>query len=549
MIDAPLRPSTGGNLPTPSKEPTIQVSGGEENQPINIGDSNRHLPNKRSSSDTPSVDKTMPLIDSRPDKRVRSLDQQEVGSDCDTEVSTSTVSARREWLKEFGKQHENKFPKKSTTQPTNTVHSVSKFNVPTSAMRTPPKAPRESTRPITTESAASTLVNRMMISEPSKRGFAQPASKPKLRHEEVQATNDGYASVARLSEWLANDPTSTKKKKHVRRGKNVITKSRTFEKDAENVILIETKMPRGAVQDRKKWIQGALRDERAFQKDRVQRYTMSEAGAGDLSSRINVADKKDWLKKAFKTAVEDAPKENDEESRSEIITNDAASSLSVSDKKDWLTRAFQKGIEGPPSKKVVYNKAMTDVLHNRGGGDDAAARAKRRFLERSQRTPTKSTPKPSQHSALSSRVLSASRPESKHDTSVRAFNNEERTGPPSAGPVVEPVQSDDGSVVEPTDERPSFEEDQTPVDFRIARQALIQRGKQNGHAMQVVNKVYMKKTKYENIEREHRRRSGPQGLLKPSWEEADPGSGRASTAYDKKYVSDIAPKKSFEELP
>jgi hypothetical protein len=39
-------------------------------------------------------------------------------------------------------------------------------------------------------------------------------------------------------------------------------------------------------------------------------------------------------------------------------------------------------------------------------------------------------------------------------------------------------------------------------------------------------------------------------LLKSSWDQTDPTTtGRPSNAYDKKYVQDIAPKKSFEELP
>jgi hypothetical protein len=371
-----------------------------------------------------------------------------------------------------------------------------------------------------------------------------------MRPDEVQATNEGYASVAKLSEWLANDPTSTKKKKHVRRGKNIISKSRTFEKDMENVIVIETNMPRGAVKDRTKMIQCAFKDEAKIKKlsnfgslgtkNVVPRYAMSEIGAGDFSSRISVAEKKDWLKKAFKTAVEETPKVETEEARSEIIFNDAASSLSVSDKKDWLKNAFKKSSCDSPATKLGHSKAMTDIMHDRGG-DDAASRAKRRFLERARRTPTKAPPQ-AEHAIESecNNRSSCIESESKQDEQVCQTSNEERTGPPTTGSTVEPGSECNHSV----------EKDQTPVDFKAARQALIQRGKQNGHPMQVVNKVYMKKTRFEKLEMEQqRRRSGPQGLLKPSWEEADPTTGLPSNSYDKKFVPNIAPKKSFEELP
>jgi hypothetical protein len=548
MIDSPsLRPSLGGNLATPSKEPTIQVSGGEENQPINRGDQNRRLSSKRSLADVPTISKNNSLLESRPDKRIRPMDLPEVGSDCDTEVSStvsSTVTARQEWLKDFGKQHNNTFPQKAPTTRSNTTFSAFRPSAPTaSVLRTPPpKSSRDTMLSSThTESAASTLVNRMMMSEPPKRRFAPGPSKPRVHTAQVQATNDGYASVAKLSQWLENDPTSTKKKKHVRRGKNVITKSRQFEKDLEDVIIIETNLPRGNIKHQQKLIQGALRDEgrrpiygSPGPKNMLPRYAMSEAGVGTLASHISVSKKKDWLKKAFKTAVEEVPKTEDE-SRSEIVTNDAASSLSVSDKKDWLKHAFKKN-----SSSAGQNKAMTDVMHNRGG-EDVASNAKRRFLERSRRTPTKSTPQPKQAPERSN-IRSPTRPH-KEDPLVRDLAKEERTGPPDAVSVVEAAATSDETL--------KIEQDQTPVDFRAARQAVLQRGKQNGHKMQVVNKVYMKTKKFENFEKQHRQSSDPHGLLKSSWEEADPTTGAptGSTSYDKKYLPDIAPKKSFEELP
>jgi hypothetical protein len=101
------------------------------------------------------------------------------------------------------------------------------------------------------------------------------------------------------------------------------------------------------------------------------------------------------------------------------------------------------------------------------------------------------------------------------------------------------------------DSKVSFvDEDTAPVDFRAAREALVQRSKKNGNRVDVVNKVYLRKKKFEKIEEEKRRMSCAQGLImKPSWDHANPLKGFPSDSFEKKLVSDIAPKKSFEELP
>jgi hypothetical protein len=509
-------------------------------------------------------------------------------SDCGTEIS---VSARREWLKNFGKQHEtNPFRKTTTTTtmttPTRLVSSSAAANQPNQQPRqgrddveedprTVPVAPKVTTtttgnapkalppKPQTkstpiksmqssSQAAASTLVNRLVnapspatattgrltsgaaprrtstsstSSSSSLHHFSAPLSGStplrsirSIRKEEVKATDEGYASVAKLSEWLASDPTSTRKKKHVRRGRNVILKSRQFEKDQEDIIIVENNISRGAVQDKKKWLQSAFRaaeeelhdDDTSSMVSGGGRYAKSEI-AGGAASYYNTSRFRE-VSRAKTSSVSD--------SQSEIITDDAASSLSVADKKDWLKNAFSssKTTTFTSPAKQGYAKAHTDVMHGRGQTrDEVASRAKMRFKERSNRklldapTPTKSsTP-------------------SKCDNGM-ACEQEERANPP-------------------TNLTLQIEEDTTPVDFRAARDALVERSKMNGHKVQVVNKVYLRKKKYEKLEQEARRKSSPHGLLKPSWDIADPSTGRPSNVYDKKFVSDIAPKKSFEELP
>jgi hypothetical protein len=441
-------------------------------------------------------------------------------------------------------------------------------------------------------SAASTLANRL-ITEPTNRNFT-PALIKKARKKEIKATDDGYASVAKLSQWLANDPTSTKKKRHVRMGRNVISKSRQFDKGMEDVIVVENNITRGAVSDRKKWLNIAFGDEEDeltsfHQTDAVTRYAKTDVGAYDAASCISVSDKKDWLKKAFKNSSEEASSSEDNQ-ESEIITDDAASLLSVSDKKNWFKNAFNNTPVKKQGYSSAYPKARSDIIHSRGESrDEIAARAKKRFLARSTHKGTSVTPSkvprgpvnlgtPQQYQVSRDVNQDTNRQhvqqeanENKEENCQRKYEVEERTGPPS-GSIVEPAQNNSsvvelapnveedkppaGSIVEPAQNNssvvelaPYVEEDKTPFDFRAARDSLVQRSRKNGNAVQVVNKVYLKKNKFENIEKENKRRSGAFGLLKPSWEHTGPSEGRPSNAYDKKFVADIAPKKSFEELP
>jgi hypothetical protein len=531
-MSTPIRSSLANlNVKTPT-HPAIQISTGEENQSIESLNRRLSSPQKRK----PDTSLT------GPDKRHRlSVEQSETDSStCGTDIS---VSDRRLWLQAFGKHHERQHPLKTTTVDQANRVPTFKHQI---KMGSPPKAPRGAFA--STESAASSLMDRMMSSSRAKpeqpRSFPTHSFRPKITKDEVQATNEGYASVAKLSEWLANDPTSTKKIKHIRRGKNVISKSRNYEKELDNVIVIESNIPRGGVQDKKKIIQGAFGSPGAKYRrasnlrDLAPRYAVSEAGL----STISVSEKKDWLKKAFKNALEADEAEDKEPGRSEIIVNDAASSLSVSDKKDWLKNAFKNGkatpavpSSGTPSKKHGYGKAMTDIMHTRDADDDAKARTKARFLARSGRTPVKTAEVPV--------TKPLSRPSQETESQgLRVEEHEERAGPPSSSETAtRSVLSSEGSI--------SFEEDQTPVDFRLARMALIHRSKQNGHEMQVVNKVYLKKNKFEKLIESEKRRSGIHDLHKPSWEEVDPTTGRPSNAYDKKMIPNIAPQRSFEELP
>ena len=97
------------------------------------------------------------------------------------------------------------------------------------------------------------------------------------------------------------------------------------------------------------------------------------------------------------------------------------------------------------------------------------------------------------------------------------------------------------------------EEDTTPVDFRAARQILIQRSKDNGNEVKLASKVQRKANKFEQINKDTKRRSSAMGMLKPTWESNSEGGGSdsegPSDAYTKAYREDNPPPRDFEDLP
>ena len=151
--------------------------------------------------------------------------------------------------------------------------------------------------------------------------FRQRSTPVRLRikatpSEDVQATNEGYASVAKLSKWLADDPTSTKKVKQLRRGANIIAKSRKFDKVLANAE-IEHVIPRNCVTRSKILLQHALSNDDGDHMDTLH-DTLNTDGMINATQPTKTTTP-DWMKLG------------------------TTASLSVSDKKQWLSNAFHNG--------------------------------------------------------------------------------------------------------------------------------------------------------------------------------------------------------------
>jgi len=113
--------------------------------------------------------------------------------------------------------------------------------------------------------------------------------KPRVKKDEVKATDEKIASVQKLAEWLQDDPFEQRKLCSIRKGAQVIEKSRAFESDTSVVVAkdkdAEELAQQGSVADRQKWLRSAFKD--------------GDDGE-DEEEESTVSEKAKWLAKAFK---------------------------------------------------------------------------------------------------------------------------------------------------------------------------------------------------------------------------------------------------------
>lgn len=382
-------------------------------------------------------------------------------SDCGTE--TSSVAHLRGLLSGFGKQHQEHYSRTSVAgKPP--AHAPLEKPIRAKVQRSiDQKAPT----PLPYNVASKFAKRIDSKADPTFKSRAKAVCyKPSIPKEDVQATDEGYASVAKLSAWLADDPTKTKKIKPIRRGANVIAKSKQFDKELENVVFEEKVVPRGSVANRKVWLE--------------KRTSMSSEKTEETASVT--------LKPAIAGSDE---------------TVDPAI-MSVSEKKKWLSHAFNKQKSSSPVKKIQKTNSHEVTLNST------------KKIWRSNEVPPEQTYESSFSTSLSSECADVS----------AIFRSSSTT---ECCPTQEEEQ-----------------EQEPPVDFHAARRLLVERSKANGNDVEVASKVQKRTAKFEKLDKKSRRMSGPHTLLKSSWEEAE---GGRRNSYVKKYVPDICPKKSFDQLP
>ena len=245
---------------------------------------------------------------------------------------------------------------------------------------------------------------------------------------------------------------------------------------------------------------------------------------------------------------------DDDCARSEfVVKDDGAASISVSNRKKEEACSTQKRFSA---------KARSDIGPLRESRDEVSSRAKKLWQQKSERrvggAPTTSAHKPpaapSPYRTHQRSLGQDALPRQTLEERMRATLGTRSSAPSTAltskvlGASTKDKLSSRHSVI-----GVPLEEDTTPVDFRAARQLLIQRSKDNGNELKIASKVQRKASKFEQINKDTKRRASSTGLLKPTWESnaeaAQDGPQGPSTAYTKAFVEDIAPRRSFDDLP
>lgn len=164
-------------------------------------------------------------------------------------------------------------------------------------------------------------------------------AKPRIKKEDVEATDSKRVSVKTLSSWMSDDPFEQKKVRTVRTGSNVIAKSRVFEKEKEMRADRQCDIRAGSVEERSAWLSGAFKHEG------------DENGVAVTSAQ----------EKKVVRPYQAKPKRDEKPS-------DENELMSVSDKKEWFSKAFKKGGEGTA---IQETNSFEEHHHPRGGATPA----------------------------------------------------------------------------------------------------------------------------------------------------------------------------------
>jgi hypothetical protein len=509
------------------------------------------------------------------------------GSECGTEISS--VALLRGWLDDFGKLQKKHYSKTAVVGKAPADVELEKpirpkVRAPALSMPTPlPKSAAsalakrmapQTTKSITGSTKSTAGSTKSSIADTTtttvttlRKHTAQKTMqlKPKFEASQVQATDEGYASVAKLSAWLADDPTRPKKVKQIRRGANVIAKSLTFDKGLANVIVTQNNLKTGHVLEIKKRI--FLERSKAVDDGDLGLATPSQDFASAARTSVRATDKKGGTNNTSANfvvaAVERTSCRIPKKAQTDFVTaQDDRDALTSRAKDLWRSKMRSCGPAYPnlpitaskpdivpavhaiPSRNALSRKEFTTVT---------MTKTTPRLVTLTP-TPTKTTGGPTENG--SNPVNGNPKPSGSPDEHAPLFESskreEKRREPVVAEPadnkipvdISPPVKEEEAANDE--DKMAPLETDQPPVGFHDARQLLVDRSKAN-----VPSKVQTKKAKFERLQQlNDKKRLSAHGLLKPSWRaDVDKNNSGPSNSYIKKYVDDIPQKKSLAELP
>lgn len=134
--------------------------------------------------------------------------------------------------------------------------------------------------------------------------------KPKINKEDVEATDEKRVSVKTLSAWISDDPFEQKKLRHIRSGTHVIVKSRAFEPDKALPDSKKIEIKVGSVHEKQAWLSSAFKQEENNEwrpplnkeKPSISRTHQNKSKPVESPEKLlkSVNEKKEWLSNAFK---------------------------------------------------------------------------------------------------------------------------------------------------------------------------------------------------------------------------------------------------------
>ena len=191
-----------------------------------------------------------------------------------------------------------------------------KTSTPYSSSKFVPRVSREEVEANDEGRASVNKLSAWLASESAKKAKKPPTivpapnpvrfrMKPKINKEDVEATDDKRVSVKTLSAWISDDPFEQKKLKHIRSGIRVINKSRVFESDKKK---IDVQVESGSVHEKQAWLSSAFKHENQEARPPVNKekpqtlraYQNKPKPQSPDKCLMSVNEKKEWLNNAFK---------------------------------------------------------------------------------------------------------------------------------------------------------------------------------------------------------------------------------------------------------
>ena len=447
-------------------------------------------------------------MESRDDTVVSGLTEEEqtMASETGTEINVL-----RGWLQDFGNRNKSHFEQNNSRPDPASLEKPTRPKVaPTTQLKDPTPLPPP----------AANAFNRRRISEVKKLCVMSTPVRIKKAAPKattaVLATNEGYAPVAQLTQWLANDPTSKKKVVQIRRGANVISKSRVFDKGLANVIIEQNHIQTGSVSRKSEMFNGNSKDD-------VGSLVNSNHGS-------SVSDKKEWLKNVFQK----------EKAKSDVLTNkDDYDELTARAKELWRTRTTPMKTNPTSSlarRPRTASKFLPPVRRLSGMPHPTVVTQKGEIVCNI-RDPSPGSPQPESgflNGSSSVASTPTATPRSQRRRNPLADQWEQRTAQKKKE---EPSQAQ--------------EEPEVELDFQAARRLLVQRSKKNGYDMEIMNKVRLRKNKFEKLEKDRKARQSFHGMLKATWSEdkSESRSSATETSYVKSFSENHPKRKSLGDLP